>query len=845
MSKAKRPDNPFTLRINEILFKITLVENVRLPGARSDDLEPQLRDEGWGAWFGEIQEALRSSAYNEEHFHQVHLDLSLCTWVDPTPILSLAIALNEFDNASLEGSTRTTQRKVRISLPSDLPQLNDKPNYLDQRARVRHYLAQEGFLDILIDPDAISSPLRLNKPLNINIKEESLDNFRKFTLGTEENPSKSYKLCLDDQAPAAYVSSTCLRAELLRIEPYSDLYNHKDFTDRPVFSLDDIDAWVEDRLARKISPVINEKVPRWAHSGIKYRIQSVLRELLHNVALHAYGNKRIGFAGVYIRYRQGLLAAENSIRLSLSEFINNEDKGQAVPLLPRDFVDERTGFFEIFVIDAGIGLCQSLGNTGKKGYKPSPLKKTIQDVLLDGQRRRENQSTRYGGLRLLRELMEGPRDHLRIRDEDEWWGKTLPMDRKGIRETLSACGDNHPVLGLSWSIRASWVDDSDLVDPEHWIAEKADLLPILKEGRGNITEYRAIGINDLRFKPRVTNNQGKDSTFDDSLLKMPLDDRSSQIAVLLPQVRWMKNVIHDNVKTFCTAAELSNRGTLIIGDIHPHEAATYLSALAETKNIPKKKRIPINRLILVTRNLRACVILKNNGILSFSRSDTESFSLSSYSGITGSINCLADYFRLLRWHDSKQFWRTIRDEFKESELAYLVCSDKEKIPWNKTLKLSEYLDFAQTLTHPTCRKIYALSLARLPAILQFPCNRINPLDTLVAGLITMTNAELHPHINGKTQSMEQVSVGSIQVSGTTQCNYPTTSLVFHFFRHPNATSIINKAYLLLWPKMEGRWKQHFKGPAKQYSPPIENLHSCKIVHSSYRNADFRLVVNIF
>ncbi len=212
--------------------------------------------------------------------------------------------------------------------------------------------AREGLFQLLAFPKTVVLPQ----------ESAPVATHRTVTIGSETlapaDRSETLKKLAEHWAPLALEESTCLKATLLRL--------HRPREPGHSAPLDAIDQWVERSLYRDIAQVISDKVPRWAQRGSTYRLLMFLRETLHNVAEHAYPES--GLAAVYVRYREGALGQAPSTWARLDRYVRRENYNNCTPLLRTkgmgaSFARARAGFFEVYVVDAGKGLCKTLGRS--------------------------------------------------------------------------------------------------------------------------------------------------------------------------------------------------------------------------------------------------------------------------------------------------------------------------------------------------------------------------------------------------------------------------------------------------------------------------------------------------
>lgn len=741
----------------------------------------ELNDARWGAWFGAIQSLIRYGQANGTPFKSCHLNLRECCWADPLPLLSLALTLAEYERKG---------GQVRITFPS-VPRSKDlvnscKDSVETKQARLLKYLAREGFISLLVGSMTTHLPID---------SATTLFSERKIMFGADELGSGELDSLKDLPVSLAFERSTCLLATLLDLRcPASE-----DDT-APHYA---IDEWVELVLFQSISQSVYDEAPSWAQDGLRYRLMTFLRETLHNVIEHAYKGRKSGLAAVYVRYREGALGEAPATWKRISVFSEREDDQNQVPLMKtqswrESFPNTRTGFFEVFVLDAGQGLCRALGEYPSNDGS-DPLHKTMLEVFDRGRSSKKVRPTKFGGLYLIGELLTPNEDYIRALDEGTWWGTQLPLKKTPAgsqpagRFTKKAYGKefgNDGIRGLAWTARLSWLGAQDVPghkQPWRGIGTQKGQLKVLAVFRNIRTEpvsHVDVAIRDVRF-PAYHSPEVHDAMLGN-------DD---PIMLLLPEPRWMKNHIQDEICRLLDTFDGRHNGSLIIGDIRPEEAVTYLAAIAGAKKFTHLPFNSVKRIILVTRELKVCVLqrTRTDDLLEPSSNETNDFIMSN----EGAQHFgLVEYLRILRNYDGQRL-RTIMDQApQEYSHADFIA---EEVNWNNGVVIKGYLDFPQTLTHPLCREVYALSLQRLTGLFpKLECHLI-ALDSLVDSLITRFNAQHHsrPSSRQDQRKHQQIQIGSIKVSGKTElAGKQVHTPVFHFFRHPSGKA--DGYFLLPW-----------------------------------------------
>lgn len=759
-------------------------------------------DRSWGAWFGPIQTCLREKMWMGDPTKPISkcsVDFSGCRWADPVPLLSLAVTLMEFEDCD---------HHVKIILPSNLRSKEDDANALVGQKRFLRFLAREGFLRQLgfpaplIFPHGVEHRERITRTVVLRhppYEKETEPNLYEEAI-TEIDIVDRF---CDLDVSLSFEDSTTLPAAIVYLSN----------ADKNPKVLDDIDEWVERALVEVLDSVVRDRVPSWAQSGVEYRLLMALRETLHNVADHAYDVG--GYAAIYIRYRVGALGQQMSAEIEKA--IKREESLLHLPIRKGDpgkpFAYYRSGFFEVFIVDAGKGLLSTLSKTHPD---VTNVNKAMRSIFEDGKSKKDGQGriTALGGLHLLAQLLGPVRDFILLMDDDEWWGAELPLPagpQHAFGVTMKAGGrqDEYPsglfdnekneifrikslgpgvVSGFCWVGRHSWLQDTAIKrDKDPWATPTDDA--VVQQLLLEYTHDHAVSIAtvDYRITPFQKIYQGSQP--------------ASPCLLFLPGQRWMRSKIQLGIKEAITAGALAENGTLIIGDILPEEAHTFLAATRDANGLVEAPFSRILHLVLVTRDLKVAILNRSRkNIFASSPSDSEKF-VCHNPGSFSPGKSLKHYLRALRFHDSRRIWNVASpNETDRPDAAFR----RVEVDWHNdmapSLVLDGYLDFAQTLTHPVCREIYALSLHRLRGLhLSRRCD-IVPMDALVESTVIRFNAETASgyQSSSSTQDCNRLLVGSILVSGQTEnACIETHNKTYYFFRHPSGTETKN-SHLLCW-----------------------------------------------
>ncbi len=745
-----------------------------------------LNERSWAAWFGAIQSGLEKRQWNKRNINVCVLNLSYCRWADPLPLLSLALSLAVFEANGGE---------VRVVLPPSPHMRYDSPQDRIERERFLKFLSREGFLDLLV---------RKEPTTHLGAApEETQKELRTAFLGEQKLSSEQITKLRCLSVSLAFEESTCVPATLLKCD------SHQNPADIERI-LNDIDVWVLRTIQARIDPVVSDKVPAWAHRGILSRLQTLLRETLHNIVEHAY-DKKGGLAGVYVRYREGRLGMPPSTWETIEKYIRREEDGNRVALMRsiptyQSFPRTRAGFLEVFILDSGRGLIERLKqDEGLKQLiegEKDPLHIAMLEVF-SGRSTKKDRPTEKGGLYLLRLLLEPTKDYLRGRDADSWWGRELPLPMTQSKSTPAgqfslSCGANRngvlPVRGLTWTVRLSWLDRMDSValpDMGKWQVINRDdrhpLLRILKES-SIIPEMPAVLVCDWRLAGAAWQSASENGGKDPGIL------------LVLPGRDWMKNQVQDRLIEATKDSSLDKINILVVGDIVSEEALTYVMAIRRAVRLSENISITPDQIILVTRDLRSLVFCLHESLYVEDEESTADF-------VKGNSPwSLTDYYRTLRNHDGRRFWSIVNGSKAGRPKTFL----REWVDWHDGCYLNGYLDFPATLTNPVCREIYNIGLERLIALFPQRDCRLIPLDGLVESLIVRFRARQRPRCtitpHGR-DSMVDIFIGSVWVTGSTENSRTQLTedpTVFHFFSHPCHNSSDKQGgaskgfYLLPW-----------------------------------------------
>jgi hypothetical protein len=729
----------------------------------------KFRNEGWAESFGIIQQELRNLSVDIEI--EIEIDFSKCCWADPLPMLSLLIALNEIN---------TKYCNIKLILPN--PKLNAKKSY--EQRRFLAFIFREGFLDNFKDEQIIY-------PTEYSTYMTFTDNYKE-------------KIINQYAAMLSYSDCTVLPAKIV------DLCEIVKNTDNYVSDIEkEVERWV-DSIKQRFN------VANSLRKELLNKIDRFLKETIENVYEHAYPEDRLDeqkIVGCYIRYRKGL--ANGSLNdKSLKELdATIREESNKCPCLNKTFVENTSGFFEIFVVDAGVGLTNNFVNNREKDYV---FREVWKNVVQFGERSNNNRgkNTEFGGLYTLDKLCKG--GFLTARDSSDWVGNQLPLNKPLI--TYKSIRTETQISGLSLIGRLNAIYSNE--KSEKWlnfnevVVENEGIHPFLdaiQETDDLYTKYfrrKSSEVSNLFYIRDERNNNVKISK-----------TSNCEFCLFLPPDRLPKNQIFSIVHYELGNINIKQR-TIIIADIPVWEADIYQYALVNATGYKEDFINKIDTIILITRNLSVSLLTHHTSsdhytkapynTYNYNKELTESFLLKKQETEFYPHRSLMQFVELIRTYDSTLYWTHIR----ESNISNEFFVNKE-ITWyqgGKDIGLSGYLNFAKTLTDRFCKDIYDLSLERTLCLSNNAGCEYESIDLLTKKLATQNN--VLPY-NVKKDNPQKISLGSVYVTGyTTRAsqvgeNANKTNFIIHFFHNQNvgdtekATNPI--PHLLLWPSEGKDW----------------------------------------
>ncbi|HIJ85026.1 MAG TPA: hypothetical protein HPQ00_12600, partial [Magnetococcales bacterium] len=691
-----------------------------------------LRDEDWSGRFGKVQKEV----LNAPEACLIILDLTITTWMDPLPTLSLAILLQQ----------RYDQHQIKSHI---FIGKGGRDQQTEEHRRLLKFLATQGFLKIF---------------------QQCCDFLWDHTVLDFDRMIITY--CALDY-PLRYRDPDCILAEMLNLEDESEL---ESLVQRLVQQarMRALNDW----LAR--TPALCDQTCHMLHG--------MLTELLLNIKEHAYTDTSKKYAGIYARIRLPK-PAERDESAIWDRLRKKED--DFCPTIKYAEISPSDSWLEFFLCDLGVGLCHNLAQwpapednpdaaklLKKAAQSPAPLKELVKCLFhMAISSKNQPRSNQVTGLQQVGFLLNFQKDFIRIYSGGEWVGERMPWQRAEHNGAMRisalsryaaldavTSGTHYGIILRPARERLSYPDD-------HWI-------PYAPETKPNYSLSQALVSSPLEAVPATicSIDQRAAEVEPDFLKEVSLrqetesKDHNNLLINNINTILWLpassvgKRDIFGIRDRIARTDRFEHVDRLIIADVERH-VGIYLGWLMTKMKERSGKRLEV---CLITRDWAVSCFVKdeNKTTFYFNKEKTQDF----LSGAVDEVNSVAYVFRLLRHMDSKFFWETLTNSPADEEHNVFV---KEWIDWfenpkDEKFKLCGYLDFAQALTNPVRMEICQRAVLRTANALGHW--RIYPADDLARSVLIRTGRlwDIAQVSGTHACDCEAIALGSVYVTGSTQ-----------------------------------------------------------------------------
>lgn len=718
----------------------------------------------------------------------VEINFEKCRWIDPIPLMSLLTLIAQY----------VKPYNVQVNFLFSKPLETSSSNSLLQIREINRtlkFLKEEGFFDIIDKLSDADTNTRFSDYYIISELSEVLE----------------------------YYNCHLCEAELINTEAYKDAIPDKAYS---------ISRKVKVNLQKKklSSSVIDDLV---------YKTRQVLTETLENVSMHAYDKDDINkYAMVYIRFRYGKKSAflnQNQIRVlgSLSMW-----EGKNHPkLLEYSMFQEKEGFLEIFVVDCGKGIAESVGQRATKDKYPA--RKAFYNVIKN--LREALNKPPIGGLNFLGRMLE--KNFILSKDREEWLGATLPVSNQNNyyllinpSTPLSQGKEWYHTPGCIWLMRISWENtNSDLEYSSEldssWKDLADNLLPQLRSvytTEQKSKEKDQYAFIDERFNTFYNFRDARVKEY-----KSAFELQKHTLIYFAPR-NIQKNQV-GNIIIHELAQEVRQLTDLVFVDIDEKEKDMYYTALnnnkiyADLAFVPKLKLL--RRIVLVTRNLSCCVLTYNLQTERYEHNIRETENFIKGEDISGKGCNLYQILKSLKINDTLLLWNDVIALKKNYTFI------NSKVIWNKQEQgekrfINGYLDFNQLSTIPKFNALFEIAFLRFRSLFSNSKNaKLRGIDPLVKNLSHDINSKILNLSDTNT-----IYLGSIIVTGSMRDeikDIQKSSPLVHCFVHGDSRVDTPENYrLFIWPH-ETWIKNRFFSPQNNSYERVGKTHAVAPNGSKY------------
>lgn len=701
------------------------------------------RDNSWSLDIGKTQRKIDNLVGQSTH---LRFDFTRCRWIDPLPALSLLIEI-------------VRARHLGISVDVCFPPSDDGPAsdsigpYQFSPNKLLLFLAKEGFFRALIEHKVPA------------------------TVGIDPLTEDIAIRCCSLVATASYADASFISMRLFDI-PNAD-------TDGDQHSA--YAAITVSELLEGVESYLKARCSTTERQHLLYKLRAVLQEFLHNAQEHAYLSDIFRPAALYVRYRKGAVGLSSE---SEREFYNacTSAERKNCPKIGRDWLDSKRGCLEVFFLDRGQGISQTLPSKsdGNKEFETS-----MRRAFFDGTSSKEpRRKTENGGLHLLHNLLSRSNDHIRAIENYTWFGSAVPFIRTNEQVKILMRGGipGEGLIGLGYQIRLSWKSHTE--DGDRWLR----FLPLEIDSLFANVLCQANHIND-----RIPEGSAIVDERFRSAGKIGKFDKDTRFLFWLPPRNMMKGDVLDRIESL--ASNISRKCLLIIADVPSIEAAVYQAAISNSKFSSDD---------LWPNNITAIVLATNRWSFAYAEytPTTHGFTSLSTEEIPERVrlglpkDSLKRSFRQLlvswlKWHDSIFFWNEV-DKSSRLFLAERVIWD-EGTEGQPHMLINGYLDFPSATHNPICAALLRNALGRTLGLLGEQNVELKAVDSLADPIIHDVYAhEVYDLPSHGHNQATKFAVGSILVSGSTLMATGLSEKSIHFFVHGSSELSGKHASLFHW-----------------------------------------------
>lgn len=735
----------------EYVFENDLVKTITNGSSINIVLVEELTCNKWGDCWDDVRNVL----FNSESFKNININFENCLYADPIPLMSLLLELIKL--------TKEYNKVISIILPSILQNNIDGKNY--KKGQFLKYLATQGFLRIMFENFCVKNQKKI-------LKEEVIEKYSRYAnapiySGEVIVPVQTYEL-VDEKQKQEVLDS---------------------ILDTFMFSF-------------------KNKVGLHTYNSMKGYIYNITNELIENAIKHAYGEHEKKKFALYIRNIRASNDSKTKLD-SINGFARREISKEKnnCPAIDTQIYMDNSAFLEIYFVDVGIGLTQSLKeyfNSKDKDYK-YPVRELFCKVLKDGIRKSDNTSvTPFGGLHFICRIISENNGYIWCNEGHEWVGtSSARLLKDGIKSTqaaLSSSSLKNCNSGLNWCFRIPYNDFDTKIRNEFYYKWRGapknhPIYRAYSEKEDGLSANHVLCLDEQKGHSILMNGeQIKWGVNDISLFNRDSSKINAKTLVWIPKLNYTKNqiskILRDWALNINSRLQENKMNHIVIADIDSNELISYFYAFNQnsTKVLGMEE---IKKLLLITKKWEVVCFINKNGILTRSTEDEERFFV--LSKPNDLYNSIQEYGRFIRIYDSYCFWRLIKKY--QTDKIYLNAD----INWGNQ-KIHGYLDLIRLHLYNDLYEIVRNSLIRISGFVENANVEYRNVDQTVERLCQDINADIYLQNNIVTP----IDVCGACVTGYTKESYYSDSdfaLSVILFLHPMFDKKLKEvAILFIWPQ---------------------------------------------
>lgn len=531
------------------------------------------------------------------------------------------------------------------------------------------------------------------------------------------------------------------------------------------------------------------------------KVKNILFETISNIKEHAYPDDKMPYAGVLLRRCKGFaIEKKYECHNNVKHLYANKNK---------EYYQQIEFFYEIIVVDEGIGLTTSLDIRNKDGKETKyPFSESIRRTFINRERKKASDKYKsyYSGLNLVFKLLGENADYIYGMEGEELIDLLCAGNSPLNRHLLQ---NPYKFKGVSWMFHVAICRSNNL----QYCSVSGPFNHYKKNERLLANCKNRNEIDENEFKDYFIIDDRRTFRNIDNIFYNNKNKKKEKIIWFHDTIRSKNNLI-SKIQEIMRDAEKNS--VLLIGDVEDSELPTYFCAL---DRLYLRYEINCERIIIISKNLSVQIYVKDNVRNKFFYNKREMKKYQN-SDILEPFFSLAGYHNLVIQYDSSLLWSRI---FQKKKRDYLIV--RGDILWENH-PLSYYLNLEMILADRELYDIIKHDLSRVSGFLEGDCY-FKSTDVVMKKLCIDINYYKKEAEDGKIVYVESVYVtGRTDKLLETQKHDLKICIFVNYFDFPMNSREVNS--LFVWPKRSiidkkiKCWKQPLCRRADTHSLAVAN-----------------------